>query len=613
MTETPEAHLKKIWGFEGFRQDQWPAIEALLEKNDVFAVMPTGAGKSLIYQFPCSYKNWKALIISPLIALMDDQVAQLKGRGFKAAAWHSQQRLEGAREIQVELKSGDWQFLFVSPERAMARLDWLQQHVKDLDLLVIDEVHCVSQWGHDFRPEYRELSQLGKAFAVPVLGLTATATPEVQKDIAKNLKLRNLKSFVSGYARPYLRLRVERASSHDEKLSVALAEIRKCFDTVKTGRILLYVATQSFCDKAHEFLRQNGLSACRYHAGMEASERQQAQMLFNTSKCRVMVATVAFGMGIDLPDIRLVVHLQSSGSLESYYQESGRAGRDRGPAEALMLYTPGDVMIQEQLIRSGGLRAPVLAERLKALRALEDYAFLESCREQRMREYFGEAATVCGQCDVCRGEESFLIRPKLVRLEEDERATIREAVEKLPGLVGVQRWVQILRGLKVSGLEKHPWQSLECHGKMKNMDAGRLHAGLKQMLKDGELVQSGGKYPRLTLPGLTKTSFSKVFQLPERRDKPGLGPSTVARETRRLLNNFIRREARKRGLKPYMVLTKKTMAAISERLPEDLSQLRKIPGIADRKLEWVGPSLLDIIRQARDCVQNAESLRLQKS
>jgi ATP-dependent DNA helicase RecQ len=407
---TPDAILRAVFGYPGFRTGQAAAVEAVLAGRDALVVLPTGGGKSLCFQVPALVNARRgagtALVVSPLIALMDDQVAALRGRGVAAAALNSHQDDDAQREIIDALLAGQLELLYVSPERAVT--DGMKRLLRRvaISLVAIDEAHCVSQWGHDFRPEYLRLAELRDVVVAPTIALTATATPRVMAEVGRSLALVSPVTIVGDFARPNLRFAVAHHRTDAARLAATIAacEGAGLRTAGGAGRAIVYCPTRKKAEAIADGLRTAGFAAGYYHAGRTALARERAQRSFAGGRTRVLVATSAFGMGIDYGDVRLIVHVGAPGSIEAYYQEAGRAGRDGEPATCVLLYAPADLMTQRRLHSD---RRGAAAERLDAaLAAIARYANEARCRQAALCAHFTglELQPTCGRCDVCAGE-----------------------------------------------------------------------------------------------------------------------------------------------------------------------------------------------------------------
>jgi len=392
--------LKQRFGLSEFRKGQLAILESILKKHDTLAVMPTGGGKSLCYQLPALHFNGLVIVISPLIALMKDQVRLLRAQGLPAGCLHSGQSMEEKRQVFRELNAGGSFILYLSPERAQSSnfAEWLKS--QNVVLFAIDEAHCVSQWGHDFREDYGKLALLREAKpGVPILALTATATPRVLSDIEKQLRISKPERHVYGFYRPNLFYQVEICADEGVKLALLKEAIRR----TPEGRILIYSGTRNGCEELSGTLSEFFERVGYYHAGMSTEERKDAQERLDRGEIRIMVATNAFGMGIDYPDVRLVVHVQMPANIESLYQEMGRAGRDGKPSLCLLLYSKKDRGLHSYFINSSKAERSIINQRWRSLEAITQFVESAECRHEGILTYFRDSDRIdhCGHCDIC--------------------------------------------------------------------------------------------------------------------------------------------------------------------------------------------------------------------
>lgn len=425
--------LSKHFGLSAFRRGQQEIILSVLQGRDALAVLPTGGGKSLCYQYPAVYQNKLVIVISPLIALMNDQVYSLKQMGIPAGCIHSGMSVEEKKEVFRNIQKGGAFILYLSPERTQKEgfLQWIQKI--PVALFAIDEAHCVSQWGHDFRAEYGQLKVLKELRPqVPVLALTASATPVVLKDIAKQLQLKSPAKHVHGFYRPNLYYQVEFCSDDTEKTSF----VEQSIEQTPTGRILIYCGTRKITEEVAEHLSTVFPAVGHYHAGMSAKERTAAQQDFAEGKTRILVATNAFGMGIDHPDVRLVVHYQMPANIDSLYQEMGRAGRDGLPSTCLLLYAKKDKGLQSFFIQSSNAPAVIQSSRWRTLENLVDYAEGGECRHAEILTYYQDAQRLerCGHCDTCEPESDRKIQRREIPEIEKPDLFYPAKVEKTLGV-----------------------------------------------------------------------------------------------------------------------------------------------------------------------------------
>jgi ATP-dependent DNA helicase RecQ len=429
-----EAQLKKYFQMTGFRPGQKEIIEAVLQGKDALAVLPTGGGKSLCYQFPAVHLQQLVVVVSPLIALMKDQVSALRKRGIPAGCLYSGQSEDEKREIFSNINKGGTYLLYLSPERVQKEgfQKWIQG--RKIALFAVDEAHCVSQWGHDFREEYAELQVL-KALRpdVPVLALTASATPTVLDDIAKNLRLKNPERKIHGFYRPNLYYQVETCADEKEKGDWMVQAIRQN----PTGRVLIYCGTRKATESISSFLGEQMQAVGFYHAGLSTEERTKIQEDYQSERLRILVATNAFGMGIDQPNVRLVLHFQMPANIDSLYQEMGRAGRDGDHSTCLMLYSKKDKGLQSFFIQNSTAPKPIKDARWRNLETLVNYAEVAECRHAGILLYYRDSQRLktCGHCDVCdpgSARRILEVKTPMIKLIKSKMKKLKSDTQLLP-------------------------------------------------------------------------------------------------------------------------------------------------------------------------------------
>lgn len=435
-TEPPlENLLQERFKLPIFRRGQKEIIGSILAGKDVLAVLPTGGGKSLCYQYPAVFKNELVIVVSPLIALMKDQVASLKRMGIPAGCLHSGQSDNDKREIFREMNKGGAYLLYLSPERVQKEGFQLWIANRKIALFAVDEAHCVSQWGHDFREEYSQLKILKTLRPdVPILALTASATPFVLNDISRQLGLKSPQRHVHGFYRPNLYYQVETCADEDEKLERLKQAIRQ----VPEGRILVYCGTRKVTEELASSLERDFAAVGYYHAGLSNGSRTEMQEAYGAGEIRILVATNAFGMGIDHPDVRLVVHFQMPANIDSLYQEMGRAGRDGFESTCMMLYSKKDKGLQSYFITKSGAPAHIQSSRWSTLENLVEYAEGGECRHAEILTYYQDSQRIekCGHCDVCLPSSPRRIQPPPVRfLEKITKLRKKPNSKKLPTLL----------------------------------------------------------------------------------------------------------------------------------------------------------------------------------
>jgi ATP-dependent DNA helicase RecQ len=586
-------------------------VAAVASGQDVVVLLPTGLGKSLCYQVPAiaaaRARRGTTVVISPLIALMHDQVNALCGRGVAAAALHSQQDAEEQKAAVASFLRGELALLYVSPERAASPSFRRMLGRTPIALLAVDEAHCVSQWGHDFRPDYLRIHELRELVSAPVLALTATATSLVMEEIAKGLSLLMPQVVRGELSRENLTFAVQhhRTQSARQEVLEAEVEAQGLRSRRGAGRAIVYCSTRKVSESVAKALRAKGFPVGFYHAGRTKFQRERAHLAFEAGRTRILVATNAFGMGIDLPDIRLIVHFQAPGSVEAYYQEAGRAGRDGAPSRCLLFFGAADVMTQKRLAASSDDLLTVRHER--ALAALEAYARGASCRQQTLCKHFtaSDEHPTCGKCDVCVGnvsEPSFAheerAKPTVEALPSPEHDMLVAAVDRLTRPVGKLKLAQALRGSKAKSLSRGGLLTLPEYGKLAHRSEASIVAAVESLLADGRLKRAGSKYPTVWIPGKAIRGAAASTREGERRGV-SLKRGSLHRggSVARALDNYRARTARQLKWKAYMVFQKRTIVAIEQQLPDTHAALERIPGLGPAKIERFGDDILALVRE----------------
>lgn len=587
--------LKKTFGYDGFRPLQREIIEASLAGRDTFALLPTGGGKSLCFQLPALIREGLTVVVSPLIALMKDQVDQLEAAGVSATFLNSSLNATDAKSRLRGLHEGRYQLLYAAPERLMLE-NW-QENLRswNVSAIAIDEAHCISEWGHDFRPEYRQLSRLRALLPdVPISALTATATARVREDIVKHLHLREPAVFVASFNRPNLSYRV---IPKEQGTGQIMEFVRR--RPLDSG--IVYCATRATADRLAESLTDRGFPASPYHAGLTAKERARNQELFLRDEMRIICATIAFGMGINKPNVRWVIHHDLPKNIEGYYQETGRAGRDGLPADCLLLFNPGDAAKQTHFIdeMSGAQEQRIAREQL---RTMMHYAECPSCRRRELLRYFGEEfpAEACDACDNC--------------LEPRESYNATTHAQKLLSCVyrvrqagrfgvGMNHLIEILTGANTEKIRRWNHDRLSTYGVGRDLSRPEWSAIGRELIRLGLLVQEQGEFPviGLTEDGLEALKARRVIML----TKPIVKRRTTAARAGEIecdetlfdrLRKLRKKLADEREVPAYVIFGDTTLRSMAREYPETLDALRAISGIGEKKLVEFGETFAAEIR-----------------
>jgi ATP-dependent DNA helicase RecQ len=615
----PALLLKSHFGFDAFRSGQAEAINALVTGQDVAVILPTGGGKSLCYQIPALWMKARGrgttVVISPLIALMKDQVEALQKRGIAAGALHSHEDELDQHRTVGQFLSGKLDLLYVSPEKAAG--SWFRRQLDraPVGLLAIDEAHCISQWGHDFRPEYMRLSEVKSQLQVPTIALTATATPEVLGEIIKQLGFADPHIVRGSFARDNLRFLVHPVGDDAGRIQ-RIIEILERMDLQRpgNGRAIIYCATRKKVEMVAEALTLRGLPAAHYHAGRTETQRKRAHQQYADGKRHLLVATNAFGMGIDMPDVRTIVHFQTPRSLEAYYQEAGRAGRDGEIAGCQLFFGVADLITQRFLTQKSA-KSDAQRERGKnKLARMERYARItQGCRQGAFIAHFtAERNTyACGLCDLCTESEAVLMRweeaenRKAARskkssapalpLAAGDHDVILGAVDALKRPVGRTALAKCLRGSKDKSIKKYGLLKNPRYGHLTGHSEKSVLAAIDQLLEEGRLVKKGQKYPTVWLAD-KKVREARDPAAPPSPSRSRRRPNQENRLVR-ALDNYRKRVGRKLNWKPYMVFQNKTIAAIDAIRPDSEWALSEVPGLGPAKIERFGQDILELVRQ----------------
>lgn len=590
--------LKKFFGYTSFRPLQADIIRRIVDGKDSLVLMPTGGGKSICFQLPAIYLQGTALVVSPLIALMKDQVEGLIANGIPAAALNSLMPEAEQQRVKLMAERGKLKLLYISPERLMAEINWFLPRL-DLSLIAIDEAHCVSHWGHDFRPEYTQLAILKERFPkVPVVALTATADKITRQDIVEQLKLTDPQIFISSFDRPNLSLTVRRGMNKREKMSAIARFIRQ---RPGTSGIIYCMKRDDTVELASELTYRMHIPAIAYHAGLPTAERTRAQEDFINDRVSVVCATVAFGMGIDKSNVRWVIHFNMPGSIENYYQEIGRAGRDGLPSDTLLFYSLGDLIVLRRFAEESG--QPDV--NLEKLNRMQRYCESDICRRRILLSYFGEeSATDCGNCDVChnppeRFDGTILIQKAL------------SGIVRTGEHVGLQMLIDILRGSARAELRAKGYDQLKTYGVGHDLPYKVWKEYLFQMIQLGyvEVDYAAGQVLRVTPLGKRvlfgqEKALLALYKEPEEtapthfKAKP-IRPKRTASPDDTLLDALkqLRKQlAEKDRIPPYQVFTDASLEDMVERRPVSLDAFSDVHGVGLIKLDRYGRVFVSLIR-----------------
>ncbi|ALR92802.1 ATP-dependent DNA helicase RecQ [Vibrio alginolyticus] len=591
---TPQRVLEDVFGYQEFRDGQQLVIDAAIEGRDSLVILPTGGGKSLCYQIPALVRSGITLVISPLISLMKDQVDQLKANGVAAECINSTMPREELLSVYNRMHTGHLKLVYVSPERVLMR-DFIERLENlPLSMIAVDEAHCISQWGHDFRPEYAALGQLKQQFShVPFMALTATADDATRRDILERLQLNNPEVYLGSFDRPNIRYNL--VEKHKP-----VSQIVRYLETQKGNCGIIYCGSRKKVEMVTEKLCNNHIRAAGYHAGMDADERAYVQEAFQRDDIQIVVATVAFGMGINKPNVRFVVHFDIPRNIESYYQETGRAGRDGLPAEAMMLYDPADISWLRRMLdeKDDGPQKQVETHKLNAMSA---FAEAQTCRRQVLLNYFGEyREKPCGNCDIC------LDPPKHFDATEEARKAL-SCVYRVNQSFGMGYVVEVLRGMQNIRVRENG------HDKISTYAIGRDHSHdywvsiFRQLIHKGLLFQNITRNSTLQLTEEARPLLRGDVTL--ELAVPRLDTAARAAKSDKLTSkNYDKklfaklRKLRKSiadedGLPPYVVFSDATLIDMAEILPTSYGEMLAVSGVGQRKLEKYADPFLDLIQE----------------
>jgi ATP-dependent DNA helicase RecQ len=590
--------LQHTYGYQRFRGEQEQIIDAAILGNDSLVLMPTGGGKSLCYQIPAMVRPGIGLVVSPLIALMQDQVSALQVLGIRAAFLNSTLSAEDKHAVAAAMHQGDMDMLYIAPERLLqpGTLEWLQQF--EISLIAIDEAHCVSQWGHDFRKDYLLLNQLKQSFpSVPRMALTATATARTKTEIVHNLELTDPQIFVSGFDRPNIHYSV--APKDDAK-----KQLIRFLLPHKENSGIVYCLSRKKVESTAQWLCSRGLTALPYHAGLSGETRAENQARFLREDAVIIVATIAFGMGIDKPDVRFVAHLDLPSSIEAYYQETGRAGRDGDPAQAWMVYGLNDVVQRNQFLDQSDASDKHKRNERAKLDSLLGWCEVTGCRRQALLEYFGDdLPNPCGNCDTCES--------KPVTWDATEAAQkLLSCVYRSGQRFGAGYVIDVLRGKEDERIQQNGHHAISTFGIGKDHSLGQWRSVIRQLIVRGLLVSDAESYGALRLTEKSREVLKCHVQLLLREEvkEPRLTKgktksrfSTGVSDSDHALWDELRvcrkTLADEHNIAPYMVFHDATLMELMEMRPSSEAAMLNISGVGQAKLERFGKAFLDVIRQ----------------
>ena len=592
--------LQSVFGYPQFRGQQGEIVRQVASGGDALVLMPTGGGKSLCYQIPAMLRNGVGIVISPLIALMQDQVDALAEVGVRAAFLNSTQNFDEVVRIERKMRQNDIDLVYIAPERLMTPRCLELLAACPIALFAIDEAHCVSQWGHDFRPEYIQLSVLHERFPeVPRIALTATADHQTRAEIIERLQLQQAKQFVSSFDRPNIRYQiVEKDNGRKQLLDFIRAE-----HAGDAG--IVYCLSRKKVDETADFLNQHGINALPYHAGMEAKQRAEHQSRFLREEGLVMTATIAFGMGIDKPDVRFVAHLDLPKSIEGYYQETGRAGRDGLPANAWMAYGLQDVVLQRRMIDESEAEEAFKRVQGSKLDAMLGLCETSNCRRMRLLEYFGQSAAPCGNCDTC------LLPPSSFDATVPVQKLL-SCIYRCEQRFGAGHVFDVLRGVNSDKIRQWRHDKLSVYGVGADRNDAEWRAILRQCIALGLVTVDYEAFNSLKLTEAAKPVLRgeqkielRQYQKPLKQKREAAKPKNVAggeltgRE--QAIFDKLRwwrvETARKHNVPAYVIFVDATLREIARAKPASLDQLRGVSGVGEKKLATYGEEIVAMIEQ----------------
>ena len=596
LMKDPQQILQHVFGFPDFRAPQDEIISTLVDGGDVLVLMPTGGGKSLCYQIPAIAREGVGIVISPLIALMQNQVDALKQLGVSATFLNSTLAFETVHRIEQSLRLGDVDLLYLAPERLVQPATMALLRELDISLFAIDEAHCVSQWGHDFRADYLHLNILATEFpSVPRIALTATADIRTRTEIVSRLSLDDARQFIVGFDRPNIRYRIALKTNPRQQLLQFLKNEHR------NDAGIIYCLSRRKTEETATWLSQQGFEALPYHAGLDSETRAKNQARFLNEESIIIVATIAFGMGIDKPDVRFVAHLDLPKTVESYYQETGRAGRDGEAANAWLVYGLQDVIkLRQMMEKSEGSDEHKRAEQHR-LNAMLGLCEITSCRRHALLRYFDEDSPErCGNCDTC-------IDPVDTWDGTEAAQKALSAVFRTDQRFGVNHLIDVLQGSNTEKIRQFEHDKLSTFGIGQTLDINQWRSVFRQLVARGYISVDLERYGALRLEQKCRPLLKGEQQIELRRDS---GKKAVARQTKTPLPEDINvglwealRECRRlfaeaQGVPPYVIFHDKTLREMAEQMPQNTSEFGLLTGVGERKLEKYSEAFLAVIQEA---------------